>query len=73
MRCHKRAKILLISLLLPLSAANAAETVILNLDQAVERAFNTDPRISEKQKLVEVARGLVQEAEGAESLSLIHI
>jgi outer membrane protein len=66
MRCHKRAKILLISLLLPLSAANA-ETVILNLDQAVERAFNTDPRISEKQKLVEVARGLVQEAEGAES------
>jgi outer membrane protein TolC len=49
-----------------LPAANA-EPLILTVDQAVERAFNTDPRISEKEKLVTVARGLLEEAQGAES------
>jgi len=44
-----------------------AETIVLDVNQAVERAQNTDPRISEKQKLVEVARGLLREAKGAQS------
>ncbi|WP_455208056.1 TolC family protein [Kaarinaea lacus] len=56
--------IVILSLGLP--AANA-ETLVLNLDQAVERAYRVDPRISEKEKLVAVARGLLQEAQGAES------
>ena len=44
-----------------------AETLTLTLDQAVARAFNTDPRIAEKEKLITVARGLLEEAQGAES------
>jgi outer membrane protein TolC len=44
-----------------------AETVQLDIDQARERAYNTDPRISEKEKLVDAARGLLDEARGAES------
>jgi len=44
-----------------------AETITLDINQAIERAHNTDPRISEKEKLVQVARGLLQEANGAES------
>jgi len=44
-----------------------AETVTLDLQQCVERANNHDPRISEKEKLVGVARGLLQEAEGSSS------
>ena len=47
--------------------AALAETVVLNVDQTIERAHNTDPRISEKEKLVEVARGMLDEAHGAES------
>lgn len=39
-----------------------AET--LNLEQAVERAVNHDPRIEEMRQLVEAARTLVDEAEG---------
>jgi outer membrane protein len=42
-----------------------AETVTLDLPQAVERAMNRDPRITEKEKLVEAARGLLSEAQGA--------
>lgn len=44
-----------------------AETIVLDVNQAVERAHNTDPRISEKEKLVQVARGMLEEAEGAKS------
>jgi hypothetical protein len=47
--------------------AAMAETLVLNIDQVVERAFNTDPRIHEKEKLVNAARGLLEEAQGAES------
>ncbi|MCK4586552.1 MAG: TolC family protein [Gammaproteobacteria bacterium] len=43
-----------------------AETIVLDLPQSVERAMNTDPRITEKEKLVEAARALLNEAEGAE-------
>ena len=44
-----------------------ADTVTLDLKQAVKRAHNTDPRISEKEKLVDVGRGLLSEARGGES------
>lgn len=40
----------------------AAET--LDLDQAIERALNTDPRIDEREYLVNAAEGLLQEVEG---------
>ncbi len=36
----------------------------LTLDQAIERALNADPRIEEREHLVEAARGLLQEVEG---------
>ena len=44
-----------------------AENIVLDINQALERAYNTDPRISEKEKLVDAARGLLEEANGAES------
>ena len=44
-----------------------ADNIVLDVQQAVERANNTDPRISEKEKLVDVGRGLLLEAQGAES------
>lgn len=42
-----------------------AADVVLSYTQAVEKALAHDPRISEKEKLVGVARGLVQEAQGS--------
>lgn len=45
----------------------SAEAVTLSLAQCIERANNHDPRISEKQKLVGVAKGMLQEAEGSDS------
>lgn len=44
-----------------------AETVTLDLPQAIERANNFDPRITEKEKLMGVAQGLMDEAVGAKS------
>jgi outer membrane protein len=41
------------------------ETLVLDLPQSIERAINTDPRITEKEKLVDAARGLLSEAQGA--------
>jgi len=43
-----------------------AQTVVLDLQQSVERALRTDARIEEKEKLVEAARGLLAEARGAD-------
>lgn len=43
------------------------EEIIIDLDQAVERAFSVDPRISEKQKLIGVAHGMLEEAEESDS------
>jgi outer membrane protein len=54
------------ALVLPVANADA-ETITLDVNQALERAYNTDPRISEKKKLVDAARGLLEEAKGAES------
>lgn len=42
-----------------------AETVVLNLQQSIEKALVVDPRITEKEKLVNAARALKDEAEGA--------
>lgn len=44
-----------------------ADNIVLDVEKAVERAHNTDPRISEKEKLVDVGRGLLAEAHGGES------
>ena len=38
-----------------------------NYEQAVERALTLDPRISEREKLVDVARGLLEEAKNSAS------
>ncbi len=43
-----------------------AETIVLDLPQSIERAMNTDPRITEKEKLVDAARALLSEAQGAD-------
>lgn len=49
-------------------AENAsAEDYTFNYEQAVERALALDPRISEREKLVDVARGLLEEAKGSNS------
>lgn len=42
-----------------------AETIVLDLPQSIERALATDPRITEKEKLVDAARALKDEAQGA--------
>lgn len=44
--------------------AATAETITLTLEQATERALNTDLRIAERQHFVESARALVQEVQG---------
>jgi outer membrane protein len=43
-----------------------AETIVLDLPQAVDKALSRDPRITEKEHLVEAARGLLAEAQGAD-------
>lgn len=47
-----------------LPVVSVAEQFNLNLDQLVERAVNTDPRIAEQQKNVAVARALLDEVLG---------
>ena len=44
-----------------------AEEYTFSYEQAVERALALDPRISEREKLVGVARGLLEEAEKSDS------
>jgi len=51
-----------------LFASEPATAVTLSLDDAVERALATDPRIEERQRLVDAARALLQEAEGSDDL-----
>ncbi len=41
---------------------------VLNLEQTIDRALNTDPRISELEKLVDVARATLDEAQGSDDL-----
>ena len=49
-----------------ISSVNAA-TISMDFQRAVDRANNHDPRISEKQQLVGVAQGMLQEATGSHS------
>lgn len=50
----------------PASQAPAPQVIVLDLAQAVDKALKVDPRISEKEHLVEAARGLLAEAQGAD-------
>lgn len=50
------------------SAADAETPLTLSLDEVVERALAADPRIEERQHLVDAARALLQKAEGSDDL-----
>ena len=50
--------------------AGPAAAVTLDLEGAVERALQTDPRIAEREHLVDAARGLLQEALGSDDMFL---
>lgn len=67
MKQHISKFLTALCLITPLTQVRA-ETIILDLQQSVERAMATDPRITEKEKLVEAARGLLHEAQGAKDL-----
>ncbi len=54
--------------LLCLVAAPGVRAETLNLQQAVDRALHADPRIAERQHLVDAARAMLQEAQGAKGL-----
>lgn len=60
------ALVLLGGAALGLSGAAGAEA--LSLDQAIERALHADPRVKEREHLVEAARALLQEAQGSDDL-----
>lgn len=57
--------VLLSTLLLSITAAHA-EPVVLNLDQALEKALSHDPRISEMEALVRSAQAMLKEVEGSD-------
>lgn len=67
--CLQLTKALTILLIFSLyfSAYSRAEEVELSLQLAIEKANTADHRISEREKLVDAARGLLEEAKGAES------
>jgi outer membrane protein len=60
-----RVCLLLVALVLPMTARTVE---VMTLDQAVERALQEDPRIEEKERLVDAARGLLQEALGSDDV-----
>lgn len=60
----RRLTLLLLLALLPLSRGQA-ETVVLDLQQAVDRALQVDPRITEKERHVDRARAQLREVRGA--------
>jgi len=47
-----------------LLAVLPAQAETINLQQAVEMSLAADPRIKEREQLVEVARGMLQEVQG---------
>ncbi|HHH48495.1 MAG TPA: TolC family protein [Gammaproteobacteria bacterium] len=61
---RSRLTLLLLLVLLPLPRAQA-ETVVLDLQQAVDRALAVDPRIAEKEYHVDRARAQLREVRGA--------
>ncbi len=64
-----RLPLLLLIVLLPLSQGRA-ETVVLDLQQVVDRALELDPRITEKERYVDLARARLREVRGAAGWSL---
>jgi outer membrane protein TolC len=58
-----RRLLLSLGLLTALGSASA-ETIVLDLPQSIKRAMVGDPRIEEKQQLVQAARGMLAEARG---------
>jgi len=60
----------LIGMFVAMALALPAAAVTLDLDGAIASALETDPRISERQHLVEAARALLQEAVGSDDLFL---
>jgi len=64
-----RLALFLLLVLLPLSQGQA-ETVVLDLQQAVDRALQVDPRITEKERHVDLARARLREVRGADGWSL---
>ena len=62
MRRHALPRALLAAGLLLAAAPGVANTV--NLQQAIEMSLAADPRIKEREQVVEAARGLVKEVEG---------
>ena len=64
---HLKLNGLLVLMLLCMAGVAKAETIVLNPQQAFDRAKNADHRIAEKEKLIDVGRGLLLEARGGES------
>ena len=60
----------ILTALAAVALAAPASAVTLDLEEAVERALQTDPRISEREHLVDAARGLLQEALGSDDVFL---
>jgi len=56
-----------VTMLMISSGPAIAETLTIDFDKAVQLANTADHRIGEKEKQVEVAKGLLEEANGAES------
>jgi len=62
MKLNALTRILLAAGMLLTVLPGLAETI--NLQQAVEMSLTADPRIKEREQLIQAAQGLVQEVEG---------
>ena len=62
MKLNRLTRTLLAAGMLLAALPGQAETI--NLQQAVEMSLTADPRIKEREQLVEVARGMLQEVQG---------
>ncbi len=64
----KRFAVLILLGCVALGLSEAATAEALSLEQAIERALHADPRVKEREYLVEAARALLQEAQGSDDL-----
>ncbi len=62
MTCHMLTRTLLTAGMLLTAVPGEADTI--NLQQAVEMSLAADPRIKEREQVVEAARSMVQEVQG---------
>lgn len=67
MKQHITKLLTVLCFVAPLSQVQA-ETIVLDLQQSAERAMATDQQAIEKERLVDKARGLLHEAQGAKDL-----